>query len=185
IFSIKWYLVVNCGNNMYIFELLKQSRPILNNFFYGTYDCKADAKGRVMLPSLLRNQMNAVLNEGFVIKQSMTSNCLELYPISAWMAEMEQINQKSRHDDEVVDFKRKFTAGLRPVEVDATGRLLISKSLIETVGITKEVKVAALGNYIEIWDRPSYDEAIATTTDAAKALSKKVMLGKKPDEDVS
>ena len=177
--------MVNCGNNIYIFELLKQSQPILDNFFYGTYDCKADAKGRVMLPSLLRTQMNAVLNEGFVIKQSMTSNCLELYPMSAWREEMKEINKKSRHDDEVVDFVRKFTAGLRPVEVDATGRLLISKSLVDTVGITKEVKLAALGSYIEIWDRPSYEEAVETTTEAAKALSRKVMLGKMPDEDVS
>jgi len=177
--------VVKCGNNIYIFELLKQSQPILDNFFYGTYDCKADAKGRVMLPSLLRNQIAAVLNEGFVIKQSMTSNCLELYPVSEWKKEMAEINTKSRHDDEVVDFKRKFTAGLRPVEVDSTGRLLISKGLVETVGITKEVKLAALGTYIEIWDRPSYNEAVSTTKEDAKALSKKVMLGKKPDEDVS
>lgn len=177
--------MVKCGNNYYIFELLKQSQPILNNFFYGTYDCKADAKGRVMLPALLRNQMMAVLNEGFVIKQSMTANCLELYPMTTWQDEMAEVNKKSRHDDEVVDFIRKFTAGLRPVEIDATGRLLISKSLIDTVGISKEVKVAALGRYIEIWDKPSYDAAIATTTEAAKALSKKVMLGKNPDENVS
>lgn len=177
--------MVKSGNKIYIFELIKQSQPILDNFFYGTYDCKADAKGRVMLPSLLRTQMNTVLNEGFVIKQSMTANCLELYPMSAWQKEMIEINKKSRHDDEVVDFIRKFTAGLRPVEVDATGRLLISKSLVDTVGITKEVKLAALGSYIEIWDKPSYDEAIETTTEAAKALSKKVMLGKKPDQDVS
>lgn len=138
-----------------------------------------------MLPVILKNQINSVLNEGFVIKRSMTSNCLELYPMSEWNKEMQEINQKSRHDNEVVDFIRKFTAGLRPVEVDSTGRLLISKSLVNEVGISKEVTLAALGRYIEIWDTPSYEEAIQTTPEEAKILSKKVMLGENPEENVS
>ena len=98
---------------------------------------------------------------------------------------MKKINKKSRHDSEVVDFRRKFTAGLRSVEIDSTGRLLISKSLVNEVGISKEVTLAALGEYIEIWDTPTYEEAIKTTPEAAKILSNKVMLGKNTDENVS
>lgn len=154
-------------------------------FFYGTYTCKADAKGRVMLPINLKNQINPILNEGFVIKRSMTSTCLELYPMGEWKKEIGELNTKSRHDDEVVDFIRKFTAGLRPVDVDSTGRLLISKALIDTVEISKEVVLAAIGNYIEIWDKDLYNKAIETTREAAVALSKKVMLGEKPKDDVS
>ena len=154
-------------------------------FFYGTYTCKADAKGRVMLPINLKNQINPILNEGFVIKRSMTSTCLELYPMSEWKKEIGELNTKSRHDNEVVDFIRKFTAGLRSVDVDSTGRLLISKALIDTVEISKEVVLAAIGNYIEIWDKDLYNKAIETTTEEAVALSKKVMLGEKSKDNVS
>lgn len=138
-----------------------------------------------MLPSILKNQIISVLNEGFVIKRSMTANCLELYPMSEWKLEMEKINEKNRHDDEVIDFIRKFTAGLRPVEVDATGRLLISKSLVSEVGITKEVTLATLVGYIEIWDRDAYESAIKTTPEEAKALSKKVMKTENVEKNVS
>lgn len=138
-----------------------------------------------MLPINLKNQINPILNEGFVIKRSMTATCLELYPMGEWKKEVAELNTKSRYDNEVVDFIRKFTAGLRPVDVDSTGRLLISKALIDTVDITKEVVLAAIGNYIEIWDKNLYDKAIETTREDAVALSKKVMLGEKPKEDVS
>ena len=42
----------------------------------GTYECKADAKGRVMFPSALKRQLQDVMLEGFVIKRSVFNNCL-------------------------------------------------------------------------------------------------------------
>ena len=32
----------------------------------GTYECKADSKGRIMLPAPLKKQISSVLKEGFV-----------------------------------------------------------------------------------------------------------------------
>jgi len=50
----------------------------------GTYECKADAKGRVMLPSGLKKQVLPVLDDGFVIKRSVFNKCLEIHPMSEW-----------------------------------------------------------------------------------------------------
>ncbi len=55
----KWCFVVKCGNNIYIFELYNQRPLSLEIYFTGVYSCKADAKGRVMLPVALRNQDGA------------------------------------------------------------------------------------------------------------------------------
>ena len=52
--------------------------------FIGTYDCKADSKGRVMLPVALKNQMSPVINDGFVVKRSVFQPCLELSPMAEW-----------------------------------------------------------------------------------------------------
>ena len=46
----------------------------------GQHDCKADAKGRVILPISLKNQLLPVLKDGFVIKRSVFQQCLEIYP---------------------------------------------------------------------------------------------------------
>ncbi len=136
-----------------------------------------------MLPILLKNQIMPVLNEGFVIKRSMYESCLELYPMSEWTTVMKELNSKSRYEKENVDFIRKFTAGVKPVEVDATGRLLIPKNLITTVGITKEVVLASIGKTIEIWDKDLYEESINSPAEEVAELARKVMLGKKSQDD--
>ncbi len=136
-----------------------------------------------MLPILLKSQIMPVLNEGFVIKRSMYESCLELYPMSEWTTVMKELNSKSRYEKENVDFIRKFTAGVKPVEVDATGRLLIPKNLITTVGITKEVVLASIGKTLEIWDKDLYEESINSPAEEVAQLARKVMLGKKSQDD--
>ena len=91
--------------------------------FIGTYDCKADVKGRIMIPVTLKNQMAPVLNKGFVIKRSVFQPCLELYPMDEWNLLMEKMNKKNRFKKKNNDFIRRFSAGVKPVEIDGTGRL--------------------------------------------------------------
>lgn len=158
----------------------------METYFYGSYDCKADAKGRVMLPVVLKSQIMPILNEGFFIKRSMlVENCLELYPMSEWQTVMKELNQKSRWDGEVLEFIRKFTAGLRPIEIDTTGRMLIPKNLASTVGITKDVVLTSMGKYLEIWDKDLYEESIKSTAKEGAELAKKVMLGEKTKDGLS
>ena len=59
-------------------------------YFSGVYNCKADAKGRVMLPISLRNQMAPLLHDGFFIKKSYYDECLEFYPDAVWKAEVKK-----------------------------------------------------------------------------------------------
>ena len=49
--------------------------------FIGTYECKADTKGRIMLPVALKKQLAQNLAEQFVLKRAVFNSCLELYPI--------------------------------------------------------------------------------------------------------
>jgi len=157
----------------------------LDIFFLGSFTCKADAKGRVMLPIALRNQMAPILQEGFYIKKSYYNECLELYPKYEWERVMSQLTDKSQFDEENVDFIRIFMDGLRKVEMDNTGRLLIPKEIIQLAGITKEVKVASIGKHLEIWDKALYDQTISASKEDKKALAKRVMDIKKPKGDVS
>ena len=156
----------------------------MNIYFFGTYNCKADAKGRVMLPIALRNQMQPILKDGFYIKKSYYKDCLELYPAKEWEKVMGELDEKNRYDEEVDDFIRIFTAGLRPVEVDGTGRLLIAKEVMAMAGISKEVKIAPIRKHLEIWDLEVYEKAVIATKERKKELAGKVMLGK-TKEDVS
>ncbi len=134
--------------------------------FIGTYDCKADVKGRVMIPVTLKNQLAPVINKGFVIKRSVFQPCLELYPMEEWNLLMERMNKKNRFKKKNNDFIRRFSAGVKPVEVDGTGRLLIPKNLIAIAGITKEVVLSSAINIIEIWDKDSYEHVLDETAES-------------------
>jgi len=126
----------------------------------GTYECKADAKGRLMLPAQLKKQLNSVLDEGFVLKRAVFQPCLELYPMSEWNILMGKVNKLNRFVKKNNDFIRRFTAGVKIVELDVSGRLLVPKDLHSFAGISKEVVLSSAVNIVEIWDKDNYEKAI-------------------------
>ena len=150
--------------------------------FIGTYECKADTKGRIMLPVALKRQLAQNLTEQFVLKRAVFNSCLELYPIKEWDAMMEKVNQLNRFNKKNNDFIRRFTAGVRLVEVDATGRLLIPKDLVKHAGISKETVISSAVNILEIWDKDRYEEAINEATIDFGALAEDVMGDKDGDQ---
>ncbi|QTD38799.1 division/cell wall cluster transcriptional repressor MraZ [Polaribacter batillariae] len=141
----------------------------------GTYECKADAKGRVMFSSALKKQLQPVLNEGFVIKRAVFQPCLELYSMKEWNLMMEKINKLNRFVKKNNDFIRRFTAGVKMVEFDATGRILIPKDLCEFASIKKQVVLSSAVNIIEIWDKDKYEKAIDDATVDFADLAEEVM----------
>ncbi len=140
----------------------------------GSYECKIDAKARLMLPSALKKQLATNLAEGFVLKRSVFQKCIEMYPMKEWDALMQKLNGLNRFKKKNNDFIRKFTAGVKQVDVDANGRLLIPKDLVGFASIQKEVVVASAINIIEIWDKDQYESAIDSFDDFAD-LAEEVM----------
>ncbi|MBT6567534.1 MAG: division/cell wall cluster transcriptional repressor MraZ [Flavobacteriales bacterium] len=152
--------------------------------FIGTYECKADAKGRIMIPVALKKQLSAVVSKGFVLKRAVFNSCLELYPMQEWEQLMTKVNKLNRFNKKNIDFIRRFTAGVKIVEVDASGRLLIPKDLLVHASIQKEVVVSSAVNILEIWDKDQYEAAIDAATLDFGALAEEVM-GDQDDNDLS
>ncbi|MBT3741001.1 MraZ protein [Polaribacter sp. Hel1_33_78] len=141
----------------------------------GTYECKADAKGRVMFSSAFKKQLSSVLQDGFVIKRAVFQPCLELYPMQEWNLMMEKVNKLNRFKKKNNDFIRRFTAGVRMVELDATGRILIPKDLCDFAGIQKQVVMSSSVNIVEIWDKDKYEKAIDAAALDFADLAEEVM----------
>jgi len=141
----------------------------------GTYECKADVKGRLMLPSTVKKQLSSVLQDGFVLKRSVFQPCLELYPMSEWNQLMTKVNKLNRFVKKNNDFIRRFTAGVKVIELDVSGRMLIPKDLHSFAGITKEVVLSSSVNIIEIWDKKKYEKAIDDATVDFAGLAEEVM----------
>ena len=141
----------------------------------GTYECKLDAKGRFMFPVQFKNQMGEELKRGFVIKRSIFKKCLELFPIEQWQTETAMVSKLNMFRKKNADFVTKFMAGVKPVELDGTGRLLIPKDLLRYGDITKEIVLTSVVNRIEIWDRSQYELAVDYDPDDFASLAEDVM----------
>jgi MraZ protein len=88
---------------------------------------------------------------------------------------MEKVNKLNRFNKKNNDFIRRFTAGVKLLEIDATGRLLIPKDLTNHAKISKDVVVSSVVNILEIWDKGFYEKAIDEATTDFSALAEEVM----------
>ena len=141
----------------------------------GTFECKADSKGRIMIPANLKKQLAPVSSAGFVIKRAVFQPCLELYPMEEWNQLMDKMKRLNRFNRRNNDFIRRFSAGVRTVEMDTTGRLLIPRDLLSFAGMEKEIVISSAINIVEIWDKDKYEQAIDDAAEDFADLAEQVM----------
>jgi MraZ protein len=73
---------------------------------------------------------------------------------------MSKINKLNRFVKKNNDFIRRFTAGVKVLEIDALGRLLVPRDLVSFANISKEIVFSSAVNIVEIWDKDLYEKSI-------------------------
>jgi len=135
-----------------------------------------------MLPAPLKKQLGS-LEDGFVLKRSVFQPCLELYPMDEWDKMMRKINKLNRFVKKNNDFIRRFTAGVKIIEIDGTGRLLIPKDLTVFAKIDKDIVLSSAVNIVEIWDKDLYENFISNDEVDFADLAEEVMGNVNDDEN--
>lgn len=142
--------------------------------------CKVDPAGRFKFPSVLKKLLTPVIEQGFVIRESIFDECLELYPRQEFEAEIEtkiaKLNPYNRNDRLLI---RKLSEG-NPVELDANDRLLIPADQKKAKHIEKEIVLISKINIIEIWDVETYRRVNEHPVDFAELAAQR--LGRIDDE---
>ncbi|WP_026903812.1 division/cell wall cluster transcriptional repressor MraZ [Pedobacter glucosidilyticus] len=140
----------------------------------GEFDCKLDAKGRLMVPSGLKKQLPAADAEGLVINRGFEKH-LVIYSKAEWdkvTAELAQLNQ---YEEKNRKFIRYFTRGATELSLDASGRVLLPKSLLEYADIGAEVVLSCQFNKIEVWAKDAYDAQLDDEPENFSSLAEEVM----------
>ncbi len=120
--------------------------------FCGVFHCAADAKGRLMIPSKMRDLFPE--GESMILVQSMDP-CINLYTEERWGNFEEKINALA--PTEVRKIARFFYGSMQDVKADSQGRVLLPMQLREYAGITKAVIIVGCGDHAEIWDEAAYE----------------------------
>ena len=142
--------------------------------FHGEFDCKLDPKGRLMMPAGLRKQLPIEAQNKFMMNRGF-ENCIVLYPINEWNKIIADVNELNDYIKKNRDFSRQFHRGATELEMDATGRILLPKRMLDFAGIDKDLIIAPRNNKIEIWNPEKYEALFTNTSEDFETQAEEVM----------
>jgi len=148
---------------------------------HGEYECKIDAKGRLIIPAALKKQLPKAAADSFFINRGFEKCCV-LFPSNEWDNIANEINKLSDYIAKERQFKRYFLRGASKLDMDSSSRVLLPKSLLEYAGINLELVLLAYGNKIEIWSKAGYEKMLSEEPEDFSALAEEVMSKRRKDE---
>ena len=141
--------------------------------FLGNFEAKADAKGRIFVPAVFRKHLQSQNETWLVLRKDIFQDCLVLYPGSVWEKEIETLRSKlNKWNKTQQQVFRQFVLDAERIEMDASGRILISKRYLQLVDIDNHVRFLGVDNTIEIWAKDKLEKPLMVPEDFAKEIEK-------------
>jgi MraZ protein len=121
--------------------------------FQGVSSLSIDAKGRLSMPTRYRDVLSAQAAGQLTITKH-PDGCLMIFPRPEWEKFRERIAELPMSAQW---WKRIFLGNAMDVDMDPTGRVLVSPELRATAGITRDSLLMGMGKHFELWDKATYD----------------------------
>ncbi len=134
-----------------------ETRSVQRVVFRGATKVTLDAKGRLAMPTRYRERLMSRC-DGQIIVTVDKDHCLLVYPLPDWeelerkLVRLPSMNKASRR------ILRIMVGYATEVDMDANGRILISRELREFAGLEKQAMLIGQGNKFELWDEASWNE---------------------------
>lgn len=127
--------------------------------FLGNIDARLDTKSRVFVPAPFRRLLQAEGQLVLYLRKDIFEDCLVLYPEDVWEAELGKLRKKlSKWKPEQQAIFRQYTHEAIIVEMDANGRILIPKALLDACGINSDVVFLGVDDTLELWDKATLEK---------------------------
>lgn len=151
--------------------------------FLGEFDCKLDAKGRMMIPSSLKKQLPKIEQEGLVINRGFEKH-LVCYTKKEWNKIVDELSKLNPYEKRTREFIRYFTRGATELTLDSANRVLLPKILLEYADIQADVVISCQLNRIEIWAKDVYETQMDNEPKNFAKLAEEVMghAGRRTDD---
>ncbi len=158
---------------IFVFTLALEFEKLMAQL-HGEYACKLDAKGRLIIPAVLKKQLPKAAKNSFFINRGFEKCCV-LYPSNEWEIISTEINKLSDYIKKEREFKRYFLRGASKLPMDTASRILLPKQQMEYAGMKTDVVLLAYGNKIEIWSQANYEKMLGEEPTDFSALAEEVM----------
>lgn len=145
----------------------------------GEYRNTLDEKGRILIPSKLKNELFDGADKNVLVVTQSFDRCLWLYTVDEWKSLSAKIMETaSPFNSQNRLVLRTLVAPAQEIELDKSGRLSIPQSLREYAGLAKDCVILGINKYIELWDAESYslyleanDESLKSAAEALGSIS--------------
>lgn len=139
--------------------------------FLGNFEAKVDAKGRVFVPAVFRKILQSQNETWLVLRKDIFQDCLVLYPGSVWEKEIETLRSRLNKWNKTQQLVfRQFVLDAERIEMDANGRILISKRYLQLVDIDSQVRFLGVDDTIEVWSKEKLEEPLMMPEEFAKEI---------------
>lgn len=127
--------------------------------FQGATELSLDAKGRLSVPTEHREVL-AVQAEGRLVITAHPHRCLLMYPRPAWEPIRAQIMSYSSLERQTSMVQRLLVGFAKEVEMDGSGRVLVSPELRRYASLEKQVMLVGQGSHFELWNLEAWEQQI-------------------------
>lgn len=145
--------------------------------FIGKYEAKADAKGRIFIPSAYRKLLPDGEKERIVMHKDAENACLILYPEHVWNEKVDQLKaalDEWNPTDQLILMQ--FVSGAEWLDIDSQGRVLISKKHLQSIAIeNNEVLFIGMIDRFAIWGKSRFEQNLIPQADFSNLLKSKMM----------
>lgn len=123
-----------------------------------------DSKGRLVLPADFRDVLlSRALDGRFVC--TTYDGCIVGFPQPDWALFEEKFSRLTNPSRKMRDFRRLVIGGAEEMELDAQGRVRISRAQVDYAALEHEVALAGQGNRFEIWDQRTFKSMLEQNFD--------------------
>jgi|688.fasta_scaffold02603_4 MraZ protein len=143
--------------------------------FLGEIVIKLDDKGRMRIPTALKEAMSDKAANRFVVNRGF-ENCLTLYPYDVWEIVKSKVDKLNTFNREKREFVRKFYSGATICSLDASDRINIPNQLLDFADMKKDIILTPVKDYYELWDQKKYNSMISLSDSSSfEELAERVM----------
>lgn len=125
----------------------------------GSALAKIDEKGRLKVPSPFRAAIEPKHGTEFFVT-SLRGDSVRIYPMDVWVRVEERLARASALNPSVMRFKNAVNYFGQTATLDAQGRILVHPLLRARAGVRGEVVVLGQQEFLEVWNRTTFEERL-------------------------
>lgn len=142
--------------------------------FYGEFAHSIDNKGRLILPSKIREVAKANFVEKFYVTRGL-DKCLFMFSEEEWKAAEQKFKTMPFTKTDARKFNRLYFSGAVEVIADKQGRILLPTYLKDFARIKRDVVIIGVSNRVEIWAKDQWQEFYQANLESFEETAEKLI----------